>query len=156
MNWKCTLLFSRRLFWDIVLIVTITCVIPSNWRLFFFSVHSCSCAEDQLHAVQLGPRAALWEAPRQRLCCGLLGAVRVQPRLCSARFHRHTVRERTRQPGPVERHTADLLRYLEHAKMHVHLHSNRDYSLRPVGFISVDEKMSDLPLLSPPSDKALF
>lgn len=31
-------------------------------KLFFLF---CSCPEDQLHAVQLSPRAALWEAPRQ-------------------------------------------------------------------------------------------
>lgn len=63
--------------------------------------------------MQLSPWAALWEAPWQWLCGGLLGAVRVQPWLCSAWFHRYTVRERARQPGAMERHLANLLRYLK-------------------------------------------
>lgn len=72
---------------------------------------SCSCTEDQLHPVQLSPRASLWEAPRERLCGGLLGAVRVQPWLCPAWFHCHTVWERTRQPRTVEWHPANLYRW---------------------------------------------
>lgn len=135
------------------------------------SFFSRSGPEDQLHAVQLSPWAALWEAPRQWLCGGLLGAVRVQPWLCSARFHGYTVRERARQPGAMERHLANLPRYLkrardrhvgpqEHFKMPVQPHSERDHRLftQTPCFISYswNEKMPDLLCLSPDSDKALI
>ena len=69
-----------------------------------------SRAADQLYPVQLGARAPLRPAPGQRLCGGLGGPVRVQPRLRAARVQRHPLRERAREPGPVERHAAHLRR----------------------------------------------